>query len=81
MARPEDNVNFTSVHVVPNNLTQRFEYNGDGTVKYAGHAKKGSDEGDETAWTIQEFTYVSQQATEIKIAYGSWTSRASYTYD
>jgi hypothetical protein len=82
MARPEDNVNFTSVHVVPNNLKQRFEYYQDGTIKYAGHAKKGSDEGDETAWTIQYFQNNATPATEsIDIAYGSWTNRASYTYD
>jgi hypothetical protein len=81
VARPEDNLNFLNVHTVPNNLTQRIEYNSDGTVKYAGHAKKGSATSDTQAWTIQSFTYVSQQVTAIKISYGAWDDRSSLSYD
>lgn len=82
MARPEDNINFSSVHIVPNNLKQRFEYYGNGTIKYAGHAKKSSSVSDETAWTIQYFQNNATPATEsIDIAFGSWTLRATYTYD
>lgn len=82
MARPEDNINFASVCVIPNNYKQRFEYYGDNTIKYAGHAKKGSSVNDETAWTIQCFQNNATPATvSIDIAYGSWTLRDTYTYD
>jgi len=82
MARPEDNLNWVAVCQVPKNFKQRFEYYVDGTIKYAGHAKKGSAEGDETAWTIQYFQNNATPATtSIDIAYGSWTNRADYTYD
>lgn len=80
MARPKQDLNFTPVCVIPNEFSQRFAYNGDGTVSYAGHAAKGSSES-ESVWTVQEFTYVSQQVTEIKIGYGSWANRASLTYE
>lgn len=82
MSRPEDNVNFQSVHTIPNNLKQRFEYYGNGTIKYAGHAKKGSSVDDERAWTIQYFQNNITPATiSIDIAYGSWTLRDTYSYE
>ena len=81
MARPEENINYSNVHTIPNNLKQLFEYNGDGTVKYAGHAKRGSTEGDLTAWTIQFFEYNATPAvTSITVAYHSWTLRSSASY-
>jgi hypothetical protein len=82
MARPQDNINYQDVHTIPNNLKQRFEYNGDGTMKYAGHAKKGTEESDDRGWTIQYFQYNGTPAiTSIDIGYGSWTDRASLTYE
>lgn len=80
MARPQNDINFHSVCVVPNEYTQRFEYAGDQTILYAGHAAKGTDESTD-AWTVQKFEYVSQQVTSITIGYGSWTNRASLVYD
>lgn len=81
MARPQDCINYTDVHTIPNNLSQRFEYNGDGTVLYAGHAKKGSSES-EDVWTIQYFQYnASPAVTSITIAQSvTWTDRATHVY-
>lgn len=80
MARPKNDINFQSVCVLPNEFTQRFEYNVDGTILYAGHAIKGAAEGDDK-WTVQSFAYSSQQVIEIKIAHGSWTSRSGLLYE
>jgi hypothetical protein len=81
MARPKENINYIDVHTIPNNLAQRFEYNGDGTILYAGHAIKGASE-DDNVWTIQMFDYNATPAiTSITIAYGSWTNRAFLVYD
>lgn len=80
MARPQDNINYLDVHTVPNNLKQRFEKNVDGTIKYAGHAKKGSSESD-NVWTIQYLQYTDSNIDSIDIAYGSWTGRADLIYD
>ena len=80
MARPDENINKSDVHVIPNSLLQKFEYNSDGTVKYAGHAVTGSSTSDARAWTIQFFEYSSQRVTSISIAFGAWTNRDNLSY-
>lgn len=65
---------------IPSNMKKRFEYSS-GNCIYAGAAPKGLAEGTD-GWMIQKFTYDgSNQCTDIDIAYGNWTNRASYTYN
>lgn len=33
---------------------------------------------DDLTWKIYKFTYVGSNTTRIQLAYGSWTSRATY---
>lgn len=65
----------------PSTLQNRFEYNVDTTVLYAGYAIKGAAASDEV-WTIQKFTYTSQMVTLKQTAVRvAWDNRASATYE
>lgn len=80
MSNPEGRVNYIHVSDVPNTVQQRFEYNSDSTVKYAGHAARGQAESADS-WVVQFFEYdVSMRVTSITIGIGSWTLRASLSY-
>lgn len=65
---------------IPSDLQQRFEYNGDGTVLYAGYAPKGLATS-ATGWLVHKFTYSSQQVTLRQSQYTTWDLRASGTYE
>lgn len=64
---------------IPSNLTERYEYNADSTVLYAGYAPRGLAEGTD-GWQLHKYTYTSMQVTKKEVAYGNWTNRASETY-
>ena len=67
---------------VPNDLQQRFAYNGN-VVQYIGYAAQGLAEG-AGGWLIHKFAYDGQnRATSRKTANAAttnWTNRASETY-
>lgn len=79
MARPLELVNSYSINEVPSSLQNRYEYNGDGTVAYAGHAPRGAESTD-NSWTIFQYTYVGGAVTLKQTGYGAWSDRASLEY-
>lgn len=64
---------------IPSDIQNRFEYNADGTVKYAGYGAKGLASGTD-GWLIHFFTYSSMQVTLRQSAFGNWDGRTGYTY-
>lgn len=78
--RQNDLVNSLTTTEAPSSLQNRFEYNGDGTVLYAGYAPRSVSSSDE-AWTIFKYTYnVSQQVTLKQTAFSNWDNRALAEY-
>jgi hypothetical protein len=77
--RPEL-VNVTAIIEIPNSLQNRFEYNGDGTVLYAGYAQRGVSAAN-LDWIIHKYTYsggnVTLKQTAVDVA---WNDRASGSY-
>jgi len=65
---------------IETNQQGRWEYNADSTCLYAGYAPKGLAEGTD-GWLLQKFEYTAMQPVSRKIAYGSWTGRAGYTFE
>jgi hypothetical protein len=80
MARPLENINHITVAEIPNSQQQRFEYNTDMTVKYAGYAAKGVSAAADF-WTIHKFTYSGGACTVRQTAFGSWDGRDGLTYE
>lgn len=78
-SRPQELVNSFSINEVPSSLQNRYEYNADGTVLYAGSAPRGMASSSD-GWTIFKYTYVSQQVTLKQTAFDSWDARAVATY-
>lgn len=64
---------------IPSDQVQRFEYNADGTVKYAAYGPRGLGAGD-TGWLIHKFTYSSGAVTLRESAYDSWDNRVTASY-
>ncbi len=66
---------------IPSNMQFRASYlSTDGLPEYCGFAAKGLAEGT-TGWLLKKYTYdASRQCTQILIAYGDWTARASASY-
>ncbi len=70
---------------VPSNMKARYEWSGSNCI-YAGYAINGTaenktDNGVDTGWIIQMFTYDgSNNCTQRDIAFGNWSNRASYSY-
>lgn len=64
---------------IPSNLQNRFEYNGDGTVLYAGYGARGLATS-VTGWLIRKYTYSGGNVTVVQTAYDSWDNRVSATY-
>lgn len=64
---------------IPSDLQQRFEYNGDGTVLYAGYAPRGL-ASSAAGWMIHKFTYTTQMVTLRQTAFTSWDGRAAGSY-
>ena len=79
MARNREILNFITTTDIPSTTQKRYEYNGDGTVLYAGSAPRGEATSDDT-WTITKYTYSSQQVTVSQTAFDSWDNRASAAY-
>lgn len=77
--RPIDLVNSTTITEGPSSLQNRYEYNVDQTVLYAGYAPWGTEQTDDV-WTIFKYTYTSQQVTLKQTAFGAWSDRANLTY-
>ncbi len=65
--------------VNPAIVDQRFDYNVDATVLYAGVAPAGEEAGGK--WTIRKFTYITVDSQSVislsQTAIGSWNERAS----
>lgn len=82
MARPGENINHVKVAEIAGTQQQRFAYNTDLMVEYAGYAAKGADAADTTAWTIYKFTYnTTKQCTLRQTCFTSWDGRETGTYD
>lgn len=64
---------------IPSNMKARFEWSS-GNCIYAGFAPRGLAEAT-NGWLIHKYTYSGSDCTERNIAYGSWTNRASLTYE
>lgn len=79
MARPGENLNNIIVSEIPSTIQQRFEYNADGTVKYAGSAIRGASASSQI-WTLHKFTYSSGLLTLRQTAFGSWDERSTAIY-
>ena len=80
MTRSRDLVNSRTITEGPSSLQNRYEYNSDGTVLYAGYAPKGAAQ-DEDVWTIHKFTYSTQLVTVKQTAFDTWSNRASALYE
>ncbi len=80
MTAPKDVFMTYMITEGPSTLQNRFEYNADSTVLYAGYAVKGETQSN-SMWTIHKFTYVNQQVTLKQTAVGSWSERANLTYE
>jgi len=66
---------------IPSDLQQRFAYNADLTILYAGYGAKGL-AASSTGWLLHKFTYdANQQVTLRQSAFDSWDNRASATYE
>lgn len=77
--RTQDIINSKTINEAPSTLVNRFEYNGDSTVLYAGYAPRGSATSDDV-WTIFKYTYSSQLVTLKQTAFDSWDNRATASY-
>ena len=65
---------------IPSNMKKRFAWSG-GLCTYIGYAPKGLAEGSD-GWLLWKLTYdVDSNCTEINIAWGNWTDKATYTYN
>lgn len=66
---------------IPSDLQQRFAYNADLTVLYAGYNAKGKASSD-TDWLLHKFTYDgNKQVTLRQSSYDSWDNRATASYE
>ena len=67
---------------IPSNMQFRAAYSApnDGLPDYVGYAPRGLAEG-ATGWLLKAYTYdANRQCTQILIAYGDWTNRATGSY-
>jgi len=66
---------------IPSNMQFRADYSStDGLPDYVGYAPRGLAEGTD-GWLLKAYTYdVNRQCTQILIAYGNWTERATGSY-
>lgn len=67
---------------IGSNQTKRIAYDGSNRAEYVGTAPKGLAEGS-AGWLLQKLTYdgASTRVISVKVAYGSWSGRAGYTYE
>jgi len=79
MARNLDILNSYTITEGPSSLQNRFEYNADGTVLYAGYAPRGA-AASENVWVIFKYSYTSQQVVLKQTAYDTWDDRGTATY-
>lgn len=84
MARSLEKINSVSINEVPSSNVQRWDYNSDGTILYAGHAPKGA-AATEDVWTIFKYTNTSGVWTGTlptlkETALGPWSERTSLEY-
>ena len=81
MARPEDNINRTSVTIIPPSHIVNYSYDANMMLEYMGHATKGTADSDD-AWTVRKYTYdVNSQLSTERVAHNvEWDLRASATY-
>ena len=74
-------MNRISVAQVPDTMVNRYEYNSNSTVKYAGYAEQESLTTNAAAWLIYFYTYNSSlQVTVRQSATGAWSNRENLTY-
>ena len=64
---------------LPSNQYVKLEYDVNSDPIYVGTAPKGLADGSD-GWVLQKITWVSRNPTDISIAYGNWTNRASESY-
>jgi YD repeat-containing protein len=65
---------------IPTNHQMRIEYDGAGNAYIVGYAPRGLSE-NTTGWLIHAYSYdSSSRVISRKIAYDSWTNRATATY-
>lgn len=84
MARSLEKINSVSINEVPSSNAQRWDYNSDGTILYAGHAPRGTQSTDD-GWTVFRYTNTSGVWTGTlptlkETGFGTWSDRASLDY-
>lgn len=72
-------VNSYSINEIPSSLQNKYEYDGNGLVLYAGYAYRGASISDDV-WTVFYYEYTNNLVTSKTTAFGSWTNRASLSY-
>lgn len=81
MAQPYDNINTTSVTIVPPSEIINRAYNASKQPEYIGHAVKGT-ANSSSYWTVRKYTYnADKQIVSERIAHNiAWDDRETATY-
>lgn len=74
LPRSQELVNSLSINEVPSSLQNRYEYNDDGDVLYAGSAPRGLASSAD-GWTIFQYTYDNRKLILKQAAFDSWDAR------
>jgi len=82
MAKPEDNLNYRNVSIVPPGYITNRAYDANLQEQYFGWAVKGSSDSD-PVWTIKKTTYDGnlQESTTRLVHNVAWDDRATVSYD
>jgi hypothetical protein len=76
----EKDIHSKRVVEIPLNQQERYEYDDDQNILYAGFAARGRAVAD-TGWLLRKYTNnANGNPTLIQIGYGSWTGRAVVDY-
>lgn len=73
--------NLTKTKFDSSRMQALFAFDGSGNLEYLGYGAKGLAEGTE-GWLLYKFTWdASGNISSRKTAYGTWTGRATATYE
>jgi len=65
---------------IPTNMQLLLAYNASGDIEYIGQGAKGLAEGAQ-GWLLWRLTWSSGNLVSRRTAYGTWSGRATATYD
>lgn len=77
--RDQDIVRSQTTTEAPSSLQNRYEYDVNQLVIYAGYAPMGR-VSSSIEWTIFKYTYVNSQVTVKQTAFGAWDDRTLLIY-